>query len=234
MAVEYQGELERRKAVLRRFRELLVQQREKFDHYLVVLDHEKTDIETGDIDKLVSHVELEEQIVSEIYTFQKVIDPLEDLYRASYPAGEASGESSEVPELKDTLVELRDEVLARNAENRVLLKRRMMSSFIICGLFAGLAGAVQVTAVYHRLIPSISSGYGYLGFMVAMLVNYKAIWAAPVALFFAALNVGSIQLPIMLRVDSSLAGVIQGTLVLFVILGKGVEGKLLKKTKAIK
>jgi len=129
VAVEYQGELERRKAVLRRFRELLVQQREKFDHYLVVLDHEKSDIETGDIDKLVSHVELEEQIVSEIYTFQKVIDPLEDLYRASYSAGEVSGEASaeagEVPELKNTLIELRDEVLARNAENRVLLKRRM-------------------------------------------------------------------------------------------------------------
>jgi hypothetical protein len=125
VAVEYQGELERRKAVLRRFRELLVQQREKFDHYLIVLDHEKTDIETGDIDKLVSHVELEEQIVSEIYTFQKVIDPLEDLYRASYSAGEASAEAGEVPELKNTLVELRDEVLARNAENRVLLKRRM-------------------------------------------------------------------------------------------------------------
>jgi len=133
---------------------------------------------------------------------------------------------------------LRLKAVGRNQKSAYILglptSRYMMASFVICGLFAGLAGAVQVTAVYHRLIPSISSGYGYLGFMVAMLVNFKAIWAAPVALFFAALNVGSIQLPIMLRVDSSLAGVIQGTLVLFVILGKGVEGKFLKKTKAIK
>jgi simple sugar transport system permease protein len=110
----------------------------------------------------------------------------------------------------------------------------MMTSFAICGVFAGLAGAVQVTAVYHRLIPSISSGYGYLGFMVAMLVNYKAAIAAPVALFFAALNVGSIQLPIVLKLDSSLAGVIQGTLVLFVVLGQGLRDKLLKKAKAAK
>ena len=44
-----------------------------------------------------------------------------------------------------------------------------------------------------------------------------------VALFFAALNVGSIRLPIVLKLDSSLAGVLQGTLVLFVILGKGVQ-----------
>jgi len=107
--------------------------------------------------------------------------------------------------------------------------QNMMASFAICGVFAGLAGAVQVTAVYHRLIPSISSGYGYLGLMVALLVGYRASLAAPVALFFAALNVGSIQLPIILKLDSSLAGVLQGTLVLFVMLGNGVRARLLKK-----
>jgi simple sugar transport system permease protein len=104
-----------------------------------------------------------------------------------------------------------------------------MISFAICGLFAGLAGAVQVTAVYHRLIPSISSGYGYLGLMVSMLVNYSAAMAAPVALFFAALNVGAIQLPIVLKLDSSLAGVLQGTLVLFVLLAEGLRSRLMKK-----
>jgi simple sugar transport system permease protein len=107
--------------------------------------------------------------------------------------------------------------------------RYMMISFAVCGAFAGLAGAVQVSAVYHRLIPSISSGYGYLGLMVAMLVNYSAALAAPVALFFAALNVGSIQLPIVLKLDSSLSGVIQGTIVLFVILGEGVRARLASK-----
>jgi general nucleoside transport system permease protein len=105
----------------------------------------------------------------------------------------------------------------------------MMLSFALCGVFAGCAGALQVTSVYHRLIPSISSGYGYLGLMVAMLVNFKAAPAAPVALFFAALNVGSIQLPIVLRLDSSLAGVLQGTLVLFVLLAQGARQRLLKK-----
>jgi simple sugar transport system permease protein len=35
-----------------------------------------------------------------------------------------------------------------------------------------------------------------------------------VAFFFACLNVGSIQLPMMLELDSSLSGVIQGALVL--------------------
>jgi len=104
-----------------------------------------------------------------------------------------------------------------------------MLSFIMCGFFAGLAGAVQVTAVYHRLIPSISSGYGYLGLLVAMLVNYNAIWAALVSFFFAALNIGSVQLPLMLKVDSTLSGVIQGSLVLFVMLMDGVRRRIMQK-----
>lgn len=102
-------------------------------------------------------------------------------------------------------------------------------SFLICGALAGAAGAIQVASVYHRLIPSISSGYGYLGLMVAMLINYQAIWAVPVALFFAALNIGSIQLPILMKLDSSLSGVLQGALVLFVLLGEGIRRKVARR-----
>ncbi len=115
-------EMGQRVAALRRFRELLVQQRTKFENYLRVLDHERTDIESGDVDRLAAHVELEEAIVSEIFTFQKVIDPLEQIYRAAYPA---AGQDPELPALRGTLEELRREVLRRNAENRALLKRKM-------------------------------------------------------------------------------------------------------------
>jgi hypothetical protein len=122
MAARKEDEMGRRVATLRRFRELLTQQRAKFENYLTVLDHERTDIESGDVDKLAAHVEIEEAIVSEIFTFQKVIDPMEELYRAAYPA---AAEDPEVPALRCTLDELKDEVLRRNAENRALLKSRM-------------------------------------------------------------------------------------------------------------
>ena len=137
--------------------------------------------------------------------------------------------------LRGTYFGLRLKAVGRNANAAHLLGvptwQHMMIAFSLCGVFAGLAGAVQVTAVYHRLIPSISSGYGYLGLMVAMLVNYSAVLAAPVALFFAALNVGSIQLPIVMRLDSSLEGVLQGTLVLFVLLAQGARERLLGKPR---
>ncbi len=138
--------------------------------------------------------------------------------------------------LRGTHFGLRLKAVGKNPRSSYILGiptwQHMMASFAICGFLAGTAGAVQVTAVYHRLIPSISSGYGYLGLMVAMLVNYNAGPVVPVALFFAALNVGSIRLPIVLRLDSSLAGVIQGTLVLSVLLAQGLKRKLLARAKA--
>lgn len=132
--------------------------------------------------------------------------------------------------LRGTYFGLRLKAVGRNGRAAFLIgiptTRYMLMAFLLCGFMAGLAGATQVLAVYHRLIPSISSGYGFLGMMVAMLVNYQALWAAPVALFFAALNIGSIQLPIVLKLDSSLSGVLQGSLVLFVLLMDGVRRRL--------
>ncbi|MCX7023891.1 MAG: flagellar biosynthesis protein FlgN [Spirochaetes bacterium] len=113
--------LEERKAILRRFRELLLAQREKFARYLAIAGHERSDIEKGDVDALVSHVELERSIVSEIFTFQKAIDPLEDLYREAYPHAGAH----DIPEIKTALEDLRCEIVRRNEENRLLLRQRM-------------------------------------------------------------------------------------------------------------
>jgi ABC-type uncharacterized transport system permease subunit len=136
--------------------------------------------------------------------------------------------------LKGTYFGLRIKAVGKNIKAAYLhgvpTTRYLMLAFILGGGLAGLTGAIQVTVVYHRLIPSISSGYGFLGLLVAMLVNFQAIWVAPVALFFAALNIGSIQLPIVLKLDSTLSGVLQGVLVLFVLLMDGVRQKLTRRS----
>ncbi|RPI87190.1 MAG: ABC transporter permease [Chloroflexi bacterium] len=129
--------------------------------------------------------------------------------------------------IQGTYFGLRLKAVGRNMRSSFLLgiptTRYMILSFIICGILAGTAGAIQVTGVYGRLIPSISSGYGFLGLMVAMLIAYRAIWVIPVAFFFAALNIGSIRLPIVLQLDSALSGILQGSLVLFVLMMSGIQ-----------
>jgi len=95
--------------------------------------------------------------------------------------------------------------------------RYMLLAMALAGGFSGLAGNLQVTGVYHRLLPSISSNYGYLALLVVMLCNYRMGPVPFVAFFFSCLNVGSIQLPMMLELDSSLSGVIQGAFVLIAL-----------------
>jgi hypothetical protein len=116
-----QDEVDERVAILKRFRELLTEQRNKFREYLTVLEKQAQMISTENIDAMVHHTEIEQSIISEIYTIQKVIDPLEVLYRDSHP-GLAD---AEIPKLKTDLDHLRKEVIAQNGKNRELLKSHM-------------------------------------------------------------------------------------------------------------
>jgi simple sugar transport system permease protein len=92
--------------------------------------------------------------------------------------------------------------------------RRLLQSLLACGALAGIAGTLQALAVFHALVPNISSGIGLLALLVVLLVNAQPAWTLPVAALFACFFVGSTQLPLTLGVDSSISGVLQGALVL--------------------
>lgn len=102
-------------------------------------------------------------------------------------------------------------------------RRKLLQAFMICGALAGLAGAIQVLGVYHRLLPAISSNYGYTALLVGMMASFRLGLVPFICLFFAILNVGSIQLPLQLGLDSSLSGVIQGVMVLSVFIISGLR-----------
>jgi hypothetical protein len=126
-------EVARRVMILKRFRELLQAQRDRFRDYLAVLDKQKDIIEQGDTGGLLAHIELEEKIVADIFAIQKVIDPLEALYRTAYPenaigrGGESAGPVSEVRSLRDALEGLKTEAVSRTERNKALLAGRMDS-----------------------------------------------------------------------------------------------------------
>jgi len=70
--------------------------------------------------------------------------------------------------------------------------------------------------------------------MVGMLVNYQVFTAIPVALFFADLSIGSIPLPLDFRLDSTLSGVIQSSLVLFFLLAGKYSRKKVKSFEGLR
>lgn len=127
--------------------------------------------------------------------------------------------------MRGTFFGLRLKAVGRNARSAHLLgiptERYLLGAFALCGALAGLAGAIQVAGAFHKLVPSVSGGYGFLGILVVLLAGFRAAWIAPIALFFAAVAVGSTQLSLRLDLDSSLGGVLQGVLVLFVLLAGG-------------
>ncbi|MEC7836100.1 MAG: ABC transporter permease [Chloroflexota bacterium] len=94
----------------------------------------------------------------------------------------------------------------------------LLIAFMLGGAVAGLAGVTQVASIHHRLVPSISGGYGYLGILVVLLAGYRPSLVIPIAFFFSMIAIGSIQWQLRLGLHSSLGGVFQGTLVLSVIL----------------
>ncbi|MGQ0848699.1 MAG: ABC transporter permease [Actinomycetota bacterium] len=94
----------------------------------------------------------------------------------------------------------------------------MLRAFLAGGGLAGLAGGLLVTGLQHKLVPAIAGGRGFLAILVVLLARMNAVWVAPVALFFAAVSVGSSQLQLRLDLDSSLGAVIQGLLVLSALL----------------
>jgi hypothetical protein len=113
-------ETSRKIAILKRLREMLLRQREKFQAYLSLLEQQESAIRNDEPEKLLAQAEMEQSIIEGIFTLNKVIEPLETLYQAAYPRAEST-----VPRLKATLEAMAQQVFAHNATNRHLLKSRM-------------------------------------------------------------------------------------------------------------
>ena len=124
MAELSKEELDERVAILKRFRKLLEQQRNKFQEYLAVLESQQGKIENQDAASIVAHAELENQIVRNLASLQKVIVPMQGMYKAIVP-GVPVADNAGVEQLQLDLANLQKQVLAQNERNKNLLKSQM-------------------------------------------------------------------------------------------------------------
>lgn len=130
--------------------------------------------------------------------------------------------------LRGTFWGLQLKALGRNPRAAFLLgvatERHTLLSMAACGALAGLAGAVRAVSFYGNLRPLISGGIGFLAILVVLLASIRALWVPFVAFFFAVVMSGSLRLQIETQLHSSLGGILQGSLVLFVLLMQRVRG----------
>lgn len=118
-------ELEQRVAVVRRFKSLLEQQKAKLIEYLDVLELQQKEIEAEDADAIMAHTRLEEQIVSNIGTLQKVIAPIEEMYASFSSAGLKAADLRSVAEVQADLSDLHCRIQQQSRHNRDLLRNHM-------------------------------------------------------------------------------------------------------------
>lgn len=97
----------------------------------------------------------------------------------------------------------------------IAVENTMVKAVIISGMLAGLAGAIEITGVQHRLIAGFSPGYGFLGLAVALLASLNPIGVIFSALLFAALLNGADAMQRWASVPIAMVAVIQGLVIIF-------------------
>jgi general nucleoside transport system permease protein len=90
-------------------------------------------------------------------------------------------------------------------------------SLTLAGGFAGLAGAVEVLGVHHRLLDGITSGYGFTGIVAALFGGLHPLGTIPASWLFGALLVGADMMQRSVQVPSALIDTMLGLIVLFVV-----------------
>ena len=121
-----QREIEERVAILRRFRYLLEQQREKFREYLRILEMQEDEINEDNADAIIAHADLSNQIVKNIGSLQRIIVPMQRLYEKSHASTYNPEDIIPVTKIQDDLVALREKVVNQNIKNQKLLRVRML------------------------------------------------------------------------------------------------------------
>lgn len=90
-------------------------------------------------------------------------------------------------------------------------------AMLISGGLCGLVGMIQASAVEKTLVAGISGGYGFTAIITAWLARLNAPVTAIVCVLFAMLLQGGAYIQLAMNVPSSVAGIVQGTILFFVL-----------------
>ncbi len=91
----------------------------------------------------------------------------------------------------------------------------------ISGGLAGFAGVGEVAGIHHYLgyPASVSSGYGFTAIIVAWLAKLNPLYAIFSGIFFAGILVGGDAIQISLGLPAATVEIVNGTLLIFLIMG---------------
>jgi len=91
-----------------------------------------------------------------------------------------------------------------------------LSSFLLSGALAGLAGTIELLGPNGRLSGGFLPGHGFGAILIALVANLSVAGAALAALFFGGLASAAVYLPIMAGLPSSAIDMINAAVALFI------------------
>jgi simple sugar transport system permease protein len=97
------------------------------------------------------------------------------------------------------------------------IKSIIIISMLISGGLCGLTGMIQASAIERTLTSALSGGYGFTAIITTWLGRLSAPIILAVCLAFAILLQGGAYIQISLAVPSSVADMIQGIILFFVL-----------------
>lgn len=119
----------------------------------------------------------------------------------------------------------------KNVRSALLLgvktNRSALSALMVCGAVAGIAGSYRVLFIYGSLRTNdVTGGLGFLALLVVLLIGRRVIWAIVTSFIFSIVIGGSARLTVVLRLDPSLTGVLQGLVVLLSMFANGIRARI--------
>jgi simple sugar transport system permease protein len=104
---------------------------------------------------------------------------------------------------------------ARYAGIRVPIYQAL--ALTLAGALAGMAGAVEVQGLHHRVVEGLSGGYGFSGIVAALFGKLHPLGTIPASILFGGLLVGADKMQRAVQVTSALLQALNGLVVLFVV-----------------
>ena len=94
---------------------------------------------------------------------------------------------------------------------------RQRQAAFIAGGFAGLAGAISIYGIHHRLLDGLSDGTGFLGIVTALLGRMTAPGAMIASVLYGGLSVGGDAMQRQTGLPSSIVLIVQASIVLLLL-----------------
>jgi simple sugar transport system permease protein len=94
--------------------------------------------------------------------------------------------------------------------------RTIVMTMALSGALAGMAGAIQILGVDHRMVRAFSTGYGFDAIALALLGNSTPLGVVLSSLLFGFLRGGAARMQSVASVPVELIRIIQGMVIVFI------------------